>query len=110
MQLRERKKNKAKQNKQRKRKQNKKVLEPDCLSDQFFLTERVVARSFKIIAFSSLFQEITFSNSAIWKGDLMIEKFGFSKFSLMNCFYHPHGSLGLPLITILRALIAKWYL
>ena len=65
MQLRERKKNKAKQNKQRKRKQNKKVLEPDCLSDQFFLTERVVARSFKIIAFSSLFQEITFSNSAI---------------------------------------------
>ena len=78
------KKNKAKQNKQRKRKQNKKVLEPDCLSDQFFLTERVVARSFKIIAFSSLFQEITFSNSAIWKGDLMIEKFGFSKFSLMR--------------------------
>ena len=59
------KKNKTKQNKQRKRKQNKKVLEPDCLSDQFFLTERVVARSFKIIAFSSLFQEITFSNSAI---------------------------------------------
>ena len=79
---------KTKQNKQRKRKQNKKLLKPDCLSDQFCLTERVVARSFKIIAFS-LFQEIPFSNSAIWKGDL-IEKFGFSKFSLRRIVFITH--------------------
>ena len=59
MQQRERKKTKQNKTKQRKRNQNKKVLEPDCLSDQFCPTERVVARSFKTIAFSSLFQEIT---------------------------------------------------
>ena len=65
MQLRERKKTKQNKTNNEKESKTKKVLEPDCLSDQFFLTERVVARSFKIIAFSSLFQEITFSNSAI---------------------------------------------
>ena len=58
MQQRER-KTKQNKTKQWKRNQNKKVLEPNCLSDQFCPSERVVARSFKAIAFSSLFQEIT---------------------------------------------------